>query len=177
VTGDLDGNGGADAVSVYESGGAAHVLVQLGANGTASTTIADADASDQVSPRALGTARIGGDRDVAFVRVGSGASTSNVALYTVNGCNLVRLTWSGQNSFPIGGTVTHLDGLQCVNGGLRINSATSDDGATYNTSTQQAQPQNDTLVPVGQAQTGTMTSADPGLNALGTLDCQGVEAP
>jgi hypothetical protein len=177
VSGDVDGSGSPDAVNVYSSGGAAHVLVELAANGTAGATITDADASDQVTPRALGTARLGGDRDVAFVRIGSGASTSLVALYTVRGCELVRLTLPGHDSFAIGGTITHLDGLQCSAGMLRVYSATTDDGETYATSAQSARVENGAMYEDGQPITGTITSRDPGLETLGSLDCTGVEAP
>jgi hypothetical protein len=68
--------------------------------------------------------------DVQVAVVDHGASVDVVSLF--RGCDLDQVTLSGAPAaLPIGGTVTHGDGLRCEPGRITVLSATSDDGATY----------------------------------------------
>lgn len=72
-------------------------------------------------------ARIG---DVQIAIVDRGASVDVVSLF--RGCDLTPVTIDGTvAALPIGGTVTHGDGLRCDGNRIVVLSATSDDGATY----------------------------------------------
>lgn len=82
-------------------------------------------ASDGTSAAVVGT--IG---DVRLAIVDHGASVDVVSLF--RGCDLEPVTLDGATAaLPIGGTVTHGDGMRCDGERIIVLSATSDDGETY----------------------------------------------
>src|SRR3954447_17702436 len=136
---DFNGDGSADSLTVYGTGSADqpspyHLQIQLaGSLGAVDTAIADAATDNSQVVKALGGADItasaglppDGSGAEAFVEVGSGASDSLVGVFQLLGCALTRLTGpqgAGPSLFPIGGSVTHLDGIRCdgTAGGVRL---------------------------------------------------------
>lgn len=195
--GDFDGDGSTDTLTVYGTGSASqpspyHVHMDLGAvNGSADAPIVDAATDGAQVVKALGGAEISASAGLppdgsgveAFVVIGSGASDTLVGVFQLTNCTITRLTGPQGNapsSFPIGGSVTHLDGLRCDGsaGGQRlvVMSATSDDGFTYQTKETRLQVASGHLTPDPPV-TDTIDAQDPRLQAFSSLDCQGVQAP
>ncbi|HEV3227290.1 MAG TPA: hypothetical protein VGZ52_10660, partial [Acidimicrobiales bacterium] len=120
----------------------------------------------------------------AFVQIGSGASDSLVGVFQLVGCTITRLVGPQGNApstFPIGGSVTHLDGVRCdgTAGGERLVqlSATSSDGLTYDTKETRLEVVNGKLTPANPPITGVLDAHDPRLQAFSALNCIGVIAP
>lgn len=70
----------------------------------------------------------------AWVKVGSGASTDIVSPFVFRQCQLQRVELNGAPAeFPIGASLTHAEGLQCIgpNVGIERFDTTSSDGSTY----------------------------------------------
>lgn len=187
-SGDVDGDGRPDAIVVYADGTAAspgpwHVLVTLGgARGRIAATITDAVPGDPGQRIGLlgASAITPGARQAVFASVGSGASATIVGLFAATGCTLSRLALApggGPAQLPIGGAVTHLNGLRCREQRLEKMSATSTDGVTYSTSIQRLALVEGTLQPDGAPQTGTLAASDPSLADFSTLNCPGVSSP
>jgi hypothetical protein len=181
VTGDVDGTGAADTVTVYGTGTATapgpwFVAVDLGAAGRRQAPIADADPDDATQDvRVLGVATAGGS-PVVFAAVGTGSSATIVGLFQLVGCELVRVMTptAGPATYAVGGTVTHLDGLRCRDGqGIDVLSAKSVDGTTYTGTTTPI------MVTGGQVTAEPPTSEDAvtesELRGYGGLVCPGVE--
>ena len=195
--GDFDGDGTTDTLTVYGTGTSSepapyHVHIDFAAGrGSADAVIVDAATDSTQVVKALGGADItssaglppDGSGAEAFVAVGSGASDTLVAVFQMTNCVLSRLTGPQGNApsnFPIGGSVTHLDGLRCdgTAGGQRLVqlSATSNDGVTYSTKETRLQVSNghfDGDPPI----TDSVDAKDPRLQAFSGLDCEGVQAP
>jgi hypothetical protein len=71
---------------------------------------------------------------VQLAIVDHGASVDVVSLF--KGCDGAQVSLAGAPAaLPIGGTVTHGDGMRCDDDGFTVLSATSDDGATYQAKT------------------------------------------
>lgn len=195
--GDFDGDGSNDTMTVYGTGSAAqpspyHVHMDLGgAHGSLDAAIVDAATDGAQVVKALGGAEISqssglppdGSGVEAFAAIGSGASDTLVAVFQLTNCTLTRLTGPQGNApsnFPIGGSVTHLDGLRCDGsaGGQRlvVMSATSDDGFTYTTKETRLQVANGHFTPDPPV-TDTIDAQNPRLQAFSSLDCEGVQAP
>ena len=195
--GDFDGDGTTDNVTVYGTGttnqpSPYHVHMDLGGgHGTADAVIVDAATDDTQIVKALGGADItasaglppDGSGDEAFVAVGSGASDTLVGVFQLTNCTITRLTGPQGNApsnFPIGGSVTHLDGLRCdgTAGGQRLVqlSATSDDGVTYRTKETRLTVASGHFSPDPPI-TDSVNQQDPRLQAFSGLDCSGVQAP
>jgi hypothetical protein len=69
------------------------------------------------------------DACFAFEEVDRGAS---VTVLSVSDCEGNALLIDGQPAaFPVGGTVTHAEGMRCEGDGLVVLSAVSDDGETF----------------------------------------------
>ena len=196
ASGDFDGDGSTDTLIVYGTGNSSqpspyHVHMNLGGgHGTTDSVIVDAATDDTQVVKALGGADItasaglasDGSGVEAFVVIGSGASDTLVAVFQFKNCAIVRLTGPQGNApsnFPIGGSVTHLDGLRCdgIAGGQRLVqlSATSDDGVTYNTK-QTRLTVTDGHFTADPPVTDSVPAQDPRLEAYSSLDCPGVEA-
>jgi len=187
ATGDADGDGTRDTVTVFGTGTADdpapyRVRVALGdGHGAAETAITDAEPGAGQQVRALGVA-IG----LVFVQVGSGASAGVVGMFVLDGCDLARVTAPGSQApakFAIGGTVTSLSGLRCEpvsgKGGARLEvlNATSDDGVTYTTSEQSLRVEQHAFVADGPPATGTLQATDAALQSFAILACPGVQSP
>lgn len=195
--GDFDGDGTTDTLTVYGAGTSSqpspyHVHLDLAAGrGSVDAAIVDAATDDTQVVKALGGAEISasaglppdGSGEEAFVAVGSGASDTLVGVFHFSNCAINRITGPQGNApsnFPIGGSVTHLDGLRCDGsaGGQRLvqMSATSDDGVTYKTKETRLTVQNGRFAPDPPI-TDTLDAQDPRLQAFSSLDCTGVQAP
>ena len=173
VSADVNGDGADDVLAVRSAGATYSLRVDLaGDRGSLETVIEDA--SGVVPARVLGASGPN-----VFVVVDAGASATIVGIYQVDGCSLTRLATAtgGPESFPIGGTVTHLDGLRCgPEGFLDVLSADSSDGETYSTTDQRLRRGEGVLDEEGPATTGTLWVQDPALQSYAHLDCPGVEA-
>ena len=196
--GDFNADKVTDTLIVYGTGTASqpspyHAQIVLGnSQGTIDTVIADAATDNNQVVKALGGADItasaglppDGSGDEAFVLVGSGASNALVGVFQLIGCTLTRIVGpqGGQPSlFPIGGSVTHLDGLRCdgTAGGQRLVqlSAKSNDGVSYDTTETRLQVQSGAFTVLGSPITDTISASDPRLQSFSALDCAGVQSP
>jgi hypothetical protein len=129
VFGDFDGVGGAsDRLITYQSaGGDWFVQVALDYGYAAEVGV-------EGPARAYGAREFGGvPEQVGFAAVFSGASTEFVGFFHLDGCELRKagLDGGGEAVFGVGGSVTHLDGIRCFEGGLETRSATSADGVSW----------------------------------------------
>ena len=123
ATGDLTGDGQPDELITYalDFGDAPIFYLRIA---TASGYIAEREleaAVDLYPVMPLGAASLGGDREVAFVLEGSGASGFGVSLFALHDwdddpCALLPVTIADHTvprMFPIGGTVGQSSGLGC----------------------------------------------------------------
>jgi hypothetical protein len=130
--GDFDGDGKPDRLSTYRIAGAGtwHVRADLASGGSAE---AELPAGAQ-GVKAVGGAKLDvGGGDAAFAVVGTGAAGSNVGLYVLQSCKLVRATLAGgaPAEFPVGSSATTRSGIACQVPGLVVYSATTTDGQAY----------------------------------------------
>ena len=116
---DVDGDGRVDTATSYRTEGegqAAYVLqVALAAGGGASVQMPAAEGEASIALLG-GTAIDSRDpREVLWVRVGSGAATTIVGAYHLDGCTLVAVTFASGDpvELPIGGTVGTVSGAAC----------------------------------------------------------------
>jgi hypothetical protein len=123
---DFDGDGSLDRLIGFQDGsGVWWIAIEL-AYGTASGSAV----AGHVEPMSIF------DFDgslVGFARVDGGASTQLIgAVYWV-GCSLYEATIDGSAvaRFPLGGSVTHLDGMHCSEDTLTTASLTTSDAVTY----------------------------------------------
>jgi hypothetical protein len=177
---DVDGDGIADTVRLYAGGSPTPYRLRIelaGARGTVETIVTGPDGGDPTTAPALaGAADLtpdqGSGAEIAVI-VDRGASTSAVGFYQLTGCDLVPLRRHGEANlaaFTVGGTVTHVDGLQCHRQGDQVqvisDDGTSEDGTTYQSTQQVYTVANGELVPHGGP------TALPGTAApLDHIDC------
>lgn len=177
---DVDGDGRDDRVVAYRrADDTRRVGVDLAAGGTAAVDAGDAAALDGPVPlRVLGGAPLGGDGETIVAVTSSGASVVVVGLFQFVECSLSRVTYpSGQTvALPVGGAITHGDGVACTNGELVTLSAMSSDGQSFTTEDTTYRVDGNTLVEVG-SDSGTLSR--PGdaaaLDRYYTLDCPSLE--
>lgn len=141
--GDFDGDGLGDTLYVWKSGGGwlTHIETAGGFGAEAVLPTPGAEAAE-----AVGGHDINGDGiDEAFVRVGSGAYTRIVGLYTLYepigspatgfSCGLEAVTFFGvpaRAEFAVGASVSNAGGLVCqANGTLRELQQSTTDGVTF----------------------------------------------
>jgi len=115
--GDFDGNGVVDTLRAYKLGSDWHLRVEL--SGAAS-------GHDVVVPGVdpgTGLKAVGGfnldenQSNEAFVVIGSGASTTLVAIFVFKNCQLTRVTEMGNAAtFQVGASAQNRSGLSCVQG-------------------------------------------------------------
>ena len=114
-TADVDFDHEPDVVQSFPEDEHVTLLVDLAAGGGATTQI---EANDTATVALIGAAvldpRFDG-RDVLWVRVGAGASTTVLGLYHLDGCALEAATFeNGERvELPIGGTVGTASGARC----------------------------------------------------------------
>jgi hypothetical protein len=141
---------------------------------TRATTTTEACPSPAPTPKAVdGTdadvvATFG---DVKVAVVDHGASVDVVSLF--EGCDLTPISLGGSTAaLPIGGTVTHGDGIRCDGDDLIVLSATSDDGETYQAKAITYRLEHDTLVAKTTKASTIVAKDDPDtLRAYYELDC------
>lgn len=178
VSADVDGDGSDDRVLAYrEAGGPGRMAVELAAGGTS-----DVDAggpADGPAPLSLlGGAHLGGTGETVLAVTGSGASVVVVGLFQLVECAISHVAYPGGQpaQLPVGGTVTHGDGIRCASGpdgaGLVRLTATSSDGESFTTTHTRYRVDGNTLVEVGSA-SGELDrgSAGPELDRYYTIDC------
>ena len=109
--------------------------------------------------------------DVQVAIVDHGASVDVVSLF--RGCDLAPVSLGGATAaLPIGGTVTHGDGLRCTDDRIIVLSATSDDGATYQATATTYRLDGTKLVEVDKSASTIEAQQDPDtLHAYYDLDC------
>ncbi|MFL6206274.1 MAG: hypothetical protein ACJ739_13085 [Acidimicrobiales bacterium] len=111
---DVDGDGQPDVVQSFPDGDHVTLLVDLGAGGGARTEIAS---REEAAVGLLGAEVLDPHdaREVIWVRVGAGASTTVLGLYHLDGCTLVAATFENGDpvEIPIGGTVGTASGARC----------------------------------------------------------------
>ncbi|MCC5948411.1 MAG: hypothetical protein JJT89_08125 [Nitriliruptoraceae bacterium] len=146
VTGDLTGDGLDDTVTTYAIGDdddAVFLLRMETASGfVVERSLDDATALAAVQP--LGVRALGGTRGVAFVIEQTSASGPLIGLYALHdtpdaGCALLPVTipdTSTSRLFAVGGSVSTLSGLRCVEGtdgagALAVTDARSDGADGY----------------------------------------------
>lgn len=133
---DIDGDGQADRVVGYRRpDGAGQLAAELAADGTATVDAGGGDGAEPLS--VLGGLALGGDGETVLAVIGAGASVTVVGLFQFVECALtpVFLPSGEPAELPVGGTVTHGDGLACAGSGdslrlIRL-TATSTDGETF----------------------------------------------
>ena len=179
VTADVDGDGSDDRVVSYQrADGTRRVGTDLAAGGTAAVDAGNAGLDGPVALRVLGGADLGGDGETVLAVTGAGASVIVVGLFQFVECAITPLVFSsGQTvALPVGGGITHGDGLVCTGGGLTTLSAMSSDGENFTTTDTRYRVDGNTLVQVG-TESGTL--ARPGdsaaLDRYSTLDCPGLD--
>ena len=141
---------------------------------TERTTTTEACASPTPKPTAVDgseaevVATIG---DVKVAVVDHGASVDVVSLF--EGCNLTPVSLDGSAAaLPIGGTVTHGDGIRCDGDDFIVLSATSDDGETYQAKAITYRLEHDELVAKTTKASTIVAKDDPDtLGAYYELDC------
>ena len=141
---DVDGDGGADAVSVYRTGPAEqiaswHLRAELAAGGEADLTLSGSNPGAGAALAVIGGAKVDADgAEEIWARVGAGASRPLVGLFVLRSCRLEPVILNREPAaFPLGGTVRIQTGLECGDGDgdgvpdLVAYEAESDDGTTF----------------------------------------------
>jgi hypothetical protein len=179
VSADVDGDGADDRVLAYRRGdGARRLAVDVAAGGTAAVDASATEVEGPASLSVLGGARLGGDGETVFALTGAGASVVIVGLFQFVECALARVSFPSSQDveLPVGGGITHGDGIACSDGALVRLSATSTDGETFTATKTRYQVDGNTLIEAG-TQTSTLTRAvdDEAINAYYAIDCPALE--
>jgi hypothetical protein len=111
--------------------------------------------------------------DVRIAIVDHGASVDVVSLFVPLDCELQPATIDGSPAaLPIGGTVTHGDGLGCAKDEFEVRTATSDDGATYELTATTYRLEGTELVQIGTLSHTVHAEDDPeAISVYYRLDC------
>lgn len=181
VAADVDGDGQVDRVVGYRRpNGAGQVAVELAAGGTAAVGAGGADGAEPLS--VLGGVALGGDGETVLAVIGAGASVTVVGLFQFVECALTPvLLPSGEPAeLPVGGTVTHGDGLACAASGdsLRLVrlTATSTDGETFVTDDTAYRVDGNTAIEVDSEGEMLTSGADGAeIQRHYALDCPGLQ--
>lgn len=180
---DVDGDGTGDRVAAYRrADGDRRIGVELAAGGTAAVDASAGQVEGPAPLSVLGGVDLGGDGETVVALTGAGASVVIVGLFQFVECALTRVSFeSGQNvELPIGGAITHGDGLRCAPGGdgpplVRL-SATSTDGERFTATETGYRVDGNTLVEVASQTTTLARGADDeAINAYSTIDCPALE--
>lgn len=123
--GDVDGDGADDTVTVYREVGSWWLNVQLDYGWSTEIPVTGMVA------RAVDVANFGVGEEVIIAQIDSGASAEIFGLFAFQGCDIIQLIDGNtgfDTAFPVGGTVTHLDGFSCNPDGITVRSAAVDPG-------------------------------------------------
>lgn len=115
--GDFDGNGVADTLRTYKLGSTWHLRVEL-AGGASGHDLVVPGVDPGTGLKAVGGFNLDENQsNEAFVVIGGGASTTLVAIFVFNNCQLTRVTEMGNAAtFPVGASAQRRTGLSCVLG-------------------------------------------------------------
>jgi hypothetical protein len=128
--GDVDGDGSGDVLRTYLSGADWHLQVELAADGGADLVVPSFGGLVGI----IGGADVDGDgTDEVWLRTGSGASATIVGLARLVDCDLVRVTFAGDQlaELPVGGSVGTTSGLECSGSTITAYTASLREGTTY----------------------------------------------
>jgi hypothetical protein len=175
---DVDGDRAADVVQSFPDGDHVTLLVDLAAGGGATARLRP---SEDVPVALVGAAvleRLDG-RDVLWVRVSAGASTTVLGLYHLEGCSLEAATFQNGEpvELPIGGTVGTASGARCGSlmdpeADLLVYEATLIDEHEYEIVTTEYRWQDGQLVLSPEGAPTVARSDDP--SAAAGFECGGV---
>ena len=121
--GDVDGDGADDLVTMYREAGAWWLNVALDYGWATEIPLTGMVA------RVVSVANMGVGEEVIVAQIDAGASAEIIGFFGFQGCGIVHLTDGNtgfETAFPVGGTVTHLDGITCTADGIKITSALND---------------------------------------------------
>ena len=148
--------------------------VTLSADGHKVTT--DVDKGLGTSEPAARAGSVDVDRDghaEVFVRVGQGASTSTLRMFTLTGSALAPVDSEGAPLLLVlGGSVTHGDGFSCTEAGrLVVRSAESDDGTAFTITTTTYRLAGAAAVRLSRTTAKATGMDDPRVRAAYQVDC------
>ena len=121
--GDVDGNGHDDEVVVYDEAGAWWINVTLDYGWSTEIPITGMVA------RAIDVVTMGVAEEVIIAQIDAGASAEILGFFSFVGCDIIHLVDGNtgiETAFPLGGSVTHLDGLTCTSDGITTTSSVND---------------------------------------------------
>jgi hypothetical protein len=89
--------------------------------------------------RAHSIVDMGVAEEVIVAQIDAGASAEIIGFFAFQGCEIVHVTDAGtglETAFPVGGTITHLDGVTCTADGITVTRARqdSDDASQWSVS-------------------------------------------
>lgn len=152
---DVDGDGTADSLTTYASGGQWHLRVALAAGGGADVALAaEGDGTVNVLGGTDLDGRLG---DEVLVAVGAVEAGTLLAMFRFGDCGLVRLLGpDGQPAaFPVGATEALANGLRCQPPEVVLLQGTSTDGNALTTTDVTLRLEGDRFIEVGR-RTGTL---------------------
>lgn len=175
ATADVDGDGADDRLLAYRLDDGSRVIgVDLARGGTASFDLGDSELSGPSPLSVLGAVPLTADTQTILAVTGAGASVVIVRLFKLVGCELVAVTVDNSMlvELPVGGGITHGDGLTCRNQTLIQRSVTSTDGETFDASETTYRLEGTSLVEVA-SDTSTLTRGedDDTINGYFSIDC------
>jgi len=182
--GDFDADRSLDALVAWRQGGTWRLRVALSTGGGAEVEVPGVTSEHGLVT--LGGTNLGGSPGAeAFAVVSQGAATTNVGVWALEACQLVRVLGAdGQPAeFPVGGTVLNGSGLRCaeVGGGVQLNvlSARSQDGTTFTASSRPLRLEGNRFVDAGPPAERTLTAPedDGPLSEYFRISCGGVAEP
>ena len=179
VAADVDGDGRDDRVVGYRrADGVRRVGVELAAGGSAAVDASQAGLDGPVALRVLGGAALGGDGETVFAVTSAGASVVVVSLFQFVECSLASVRFaSGETvALPVGGGITHGNGVACAGGELVASSAMSRDGQSFTTEDITYRVDGNTLHEVSKDRASLTRPGDAAaLERYYTLDCPSLE--
>lgn len=167
-SGDVDGDGEPDAVTVGEQ-----VLVRLSGDGRTVTAPVLADTP------AVGAGAQDVDRDgraEVFVRTARGSSTTFLTPYRWDGTTFAPLLLDGQPArLGLGGSATHGEGFSCTEDGqLVVRTALRQDTGRWDLSTTTYEVAGHVLTGVDRSDEADVAEDDPRVGGSYLVDCRSV---
>lgn len=167
---DLDGDGGPEAVTTYLAADGSWHLHADAVDGSAVDEPLATGPLDDAHVLTAGDLDADGRAEV-WVQVGTGAATTIVGLFHLDGCDFEPVGLDDQPAqFAVGGTVLLLQGVACGDDTVTHLGATSEDGLVYTTLDLTYSLQGGQLVRTGD-ESGEVDADDPDLEPYSTFDC------